>query len=65
MTEFEPTPELSKEAKIAFIKLAVARVRERVGIEPTPGHKMEGSCFGARGGEWGNLFRAQLLHTNE
>ena len=67
MREFDPTlgSNLPPEMKISIIKMVVNKVRERTGIEPTPGNKREGSCFGARGGEWGNLFRAQLLNTTE
>ena len=46
------------------IRSAVEGIREKRGIEPTPGEKPEGSCIGAPGGEIGNLVEAQLIYTN-
>lgn len=46
------------------IRLVVEGIREKRGIEPTPGEKPEGSCIGAPGGEIGNLFWAQLVCTD-
>ncbi len=54
---------LPPDVKKAYIKEVVERLRERGGIKPIPGLKSEGSCFAARGGEWGNLLRVQLVHT--
>jgi len=49
--------------KFEFILSAVEKTRAERGINPTSELKLEGSCFGARGGEMANMFWVQLVHT--
>ncbi len=50
--------------KLAFISSAIEKIRAERKIIPTPGSKLEGSCYAARGGEMANMFWAQLVHTS-
>lgn len=50
--------------KLIFISSAIERIRAERKITPTPGTKLEGSCYATRGGEMANMFWAQLVHTS-
>ena len=50
--------------KLAFVSSAVERIRAERKITPTPGTKLEGSCYATRGGEMANMFWVQLVHTS-
>lgn len=51
--------------KLREIQRVINDFRAQKGVIPTPGSKFEGSCFNFPGGEMGNLFHTQLVHTNE
>lgn len=53
---------VSKNRMLEVLLTTIQKIRFEKGIVPTPGFKMEGSCFAARGGEFGNLFW-QLVYT--
>lgn len=54
---------VSVDQMLDVVKAAVQKARAEKGIVPTPGLKTEGSCFAFPGGEFGNLFWAQLVPT--
>ena len=56
---------MEKEKQIEFIRNSVLEERLKRNVKATPGHKPEGSCFAAPGGEMGNLFWSQLVPTSE
>jgi len=51
--------------KVASIRRAVDEARAERGVTPTPGAKSEGSCFAKPGGEFANMFDAQLVRTTD
>jgi hypothetical protein len=64
MISKEHQPIDKSDERLEFISSAVEKIRAERDIIPTPGSKLEGSCYAARGGEMGNMFWAQLVHTS-
>jgi hypothetical protein len=57
------SPDISSEDKLQAIRQIVEKERKRRGVTTTPGAHPEGSCFAARGGEFGNMFNSQLVYS--
>lgn len=59
------TENKDRDVQLDVIRSTVSNIRTERNIKPTPGAKMEGSCFLYNGGEMANLFWSQLIYTTE
>lgn len=64
MISKEHQPIDKSDERLGFISSAVEKIRAERDTIPTSGSKLEGSCYATRGGEMGNMFWVQLVHTS-